>query len=81
MNPIASVRYGVDAPGVVRVHAVFGSILAALAAMGFAIPRPNPIPTALNIGAALVAALLLFLRSDHVEVFAGASSRLWRSWP
>ena len=72
MNPFASVRYGVDAPGVVRVHAVFGSILAALAAMGFAIPRPNPIPTALNIGAALVAALLLFyaaimLRSSLVS--------------
>lgn len=53
-------RYGIDAPGVVRAHIVFGCILAVIASIGFAWPRPNSIPVALSIGAAFAAALLLF---------------------
>jgi SAM-dependent methyltransferase len=52
--------YGIDAPGVVRAHIVFGCILAAIAAIGFIWPRPNPVPMALSIGVALIAGLLLF---------------------
>jgi SAM-dependent methyltransferase len=51
-------RYGIDAPGVVRAHIVLGCVLAVVASIGFA--RPNTIPMPLSIGAALVAALLLF---------------------
>jgi len=53
-------RYGIDAPGVVRGHIVFGCILAVIAAIGFAWPRPNPVPVSVSIGVAIVAALLLF---------------------
>lgn len=65
-------RYGVDAPGVVRGHIALGSVLAALASIGFALPRPNPIPISLSIGAAFIAAVLLFyaavmLRSSLVS--------------
>lgn len=51
--------YGIDAPGVVRAHIVFGCILAVIAAFSFAWPQPNPIPISLSISVALVAALLL----------------------
>lgn len=65
-------RYGIDAPGVVRAHIVFGCVLAVAASVGFAVPRPNPIPASLIVGAALVAAVLLFyaavmLRSSLVS--------------
>jgi arsenite methyltransferase len=53
-------RYGIDAPGVVRAHIVSGSILAAIAAAGFSQPQPNPSPSWVSIGAAGLAALLLF---------------------
>lgn len=64
--------YGVDAPEVVRTHIVLGCVLAVIASIGFALPQPNPIPISLNIGAAFVAALLLFyavvmLRSSLVS--------------
>jgi arsenite methyltransferase len=52
--------YGIDAPGIVRTHIVLGSILALIACIGLVWPRPNLIPAALSIGAAAVAALLLF---------------------
>jgi len=73
MNPFASVRYGVDAPGVSGPRpCCFRQHPGGTRSDGFAIPRPDPIPTALNIGAALVAALLLFyaaimLRSSLVS--------------
>jgi len=65
-------RYGIDAPGVVRAHIVFGSLLALTASIGLAWPRPNPIPASWSIGAAVVAALLLLyaavmLRSSLVS--------------
>jgi arsenite methyltransferase len=53
-------RYGIDAPGVVHAHVGFGCVLAVIASIGFAWPRANTIPIALSIGAAFVAALLLF---------------------
>ena len=53
--------YGIDAPGVVRVHIISGFQLALLAAVGLAWPQPNPIPLSLGIGAAALAALLLFV--------------------
>lgn len=55
--------YGIDAPGVVRAHIVFGSLLAVAAAIGFALPRPNPIPASLTHSAAATAALLLIYGS------------------
>ena len=65
-------EYGIDAPGVVRTHIVFGSLLALIATIGLAWPKPNPVPASLSIGAALVAALLLLyaavmLRSSLVS--------------
>jgi SAM-dependent methyltransferase len=65
-------RYGVDAPGVVLAHVVLGSLLASIAAIGFALPKPNPIPASVSIGAAFVAAVLLLyaavmLRSSLVS--------------
>lgn len=60
MSAHATVSYGIDAPGVVRAHIVIGGILAVVAAVGFAVPRPNPIPASLIIGAAAAAAVLLF---------------------
>ncbi len=54
-----SANYGVDAPGVVRAHFVFGLPLAVIAAIGLAWPQPNPIPLSLSIAAASVAALVL----------------------
>ena len=64
--------YGVDAPGVVRAHIVFASLLALLAAIGFAWPKPNPVPLSLSVGAACVAVFLFFgaavmLRSSLVS--------------
>ena len=53
-------QFGIDAPGVVHAHIVFGSLLALMAAIGLAWTKPNPVPLALSIGAASVAALLLF---------------------
>ena len=53
--------YGIDAPGVVRAHLVFGCVLAVFASIGFALPRPNPVPIAVSIGAAFVAAVVLFV--------------------
>lgn len=55
-----AVNYGIDAPGVVRAHIVIGAVLAVVAAICFAVPRPNPIPASLTISAAATAAVLLF---------------------
>ena len=65
-------KYGIDAPGLVRAHIVFGFLLALTASIGLAWPKPNPIPASLSIGAAVVAALLLLyaavmLRSSLVS--------------
>src|SRR4029077_9842715 len=64
--------YGIDAPGVVRTHIAFGSLLALMATIGIVLPKPNPIPASLSIVAACVAVLLLFgaavmLRSSLVS--------------
>jgi SAM-dependent methyltransferase len=65
-------RYGIDAPGVVRGLTAIGSLLAVIAAIGFAWPMPNPIPVSLSIAAGVLATLLLFyaaamLRSSLVS--------------
>jgi len=65
-------KYGIDAPGIVRAHIVLGFMLAVIASIGLAWPKPNPIPASLSISAASVAALLLFgaaimLRSSLVS--------------
>ena len=60
-------QYGIDAPGVVRGHIVFGCVLAAMAAIGFALPRPKPVPVSVSIGAAFVAAVLLFYAAVMVR--------------
>jgi len=62
-------NYGIDAPGVVRAHIAFGSLLALIAAASFAWPKPNPIPHWLITSAASTAAFLLF----------GAVVMLWSS--
>jgi arsenite methyltransferase len=54
-------KYGIDAPGVVRTHIVFGSLLALLATIGLALPKPNVVAAAVSIAAASVALLLLFV--------------------
>lgn len=71
-NVMKRAKYGIDAPGVVRTHIVFGSVLALIAAIGLAWPKPSPVPPSLSIGAAAVAVLLLFyagvmLRSSLVS--------------
>src|SRR5208282_4985780 len=65
-------KYGIDAPGVVRTHIVFGSLLALIAAIGLAWPKPNPVPLSLSVGAAAVGLVLLLyaavmLRSSLVS--------------
>ena len=52
--------YGIDAPGVVRVHLVLGALLALAAAIGFALPRPGPVLLWVAVAAAFFAALLFF---------------------
>jgi arsenite methyltransferase len=64
--------YGIDAPGIVRMHIIFGFLLALIAAIGLVWPKPNPVPLPLSIGAASIAVLLLFggavmLRSSLVS--------------
>jgi arsenite methyltransferase len=53
-------KYGIDAPGVVRALIVCGSLLALIASIGLAWPKRSPVPASLSIGAASIAALLLF---------------------
>jgi arsenite methyltransferase len=65
-------KYGIDAPGVVLAHIIFGSLLALTAMLGLALPKPSLIPASVSIGAASVAVLLLFyaavmLRSSLVS--------------
>jgi arsenite methyltransferase len=60
-------RYGIDAPGVVRAHIVIGCMLAALAAIGFAWPRPNSVPLSVSISAAVTAVLLLLYAAVMVR--------------
>jgi arsenite methyltransferase len=65
-------KYGVDAPGLVRTHIVLGALLALVALIGFAGPKPNLLPASVSIGAASLAVLLLFgaavmLRSSLVS--------------
>jgi len=69
---ITHAKYGVDAPGIVRAHIAFGSLLALTAAIGLASPKPSLLPAWLSIGAACFAALLFFgaavmLRSSLVS--------------
>lgn len=52
-------KYGIDAPGVVRAHIVFGLLLALPALIDLVWPGSSPIPAPWSIGAALLAALLL----------------------
>ncbi|MGN6516319.1 MAG: class I SAM-dependent methyltransferase [Rhizomicrobium sp.] len=64
--------YGIDAPGVVRAHVVSGGILAVAAVIGFVRPPSSPILAWGTVGAAALAALLLFyaavmLRSSLVS--------------
>jgi arsenite methyltransferase len=54
-----SANYGVDAPGVVRAHVALGLLLALVAAIGLAWPKPNPVPQWLSVAAAAVAIFLL----------------------
>jgi arsenite methyltransferase len=54
-------KYGIDAPGVVRAHIVFGVLLALIATIGLSLPKPNLIPASVSIVAACVAFLLLFV--------------------
>src|SRR5579871_2261196 len=54
-------RYGIDAPGFLRLNIVLGILLASAATAGLAWPRPSPVPIWLCVGAYIVAALLLFL--------------------
>ena len=60
-----SAKYGVDAPRVVRAHIVAGFLLAAIAATGLALPNILPAPA--SIGAASIAALLLFYAAVMVR--------------
>jgi SAM-dependent methyltransferase len=60
-------KYGIDAPGVVCTHVVFASLLAMLATIGLALPRPNLVPASVSIGAACVALLLLFVAAAMVR--------------
>jgi len=65
-------KYGIDAPGVFRTHIVLGFLLALIAAIGLSGSTPNPVPLSLSVGAASIAALLLFgaavmLRSSLVS--------------
>ena len=65
-------KYGIDAPGLVHAHLILGSLLALMAAIGLAWPKPNFVPLSLSIGAAAAAALLLMgasvmLRSSLVS--------------
>ena len=53
-------NYGIDGPGVVRANIVSGSLLALIAAIGLAWPRPSPVPASASIGAAIVALVPLF---------------------
>jgi SAM-dependent methyltransferase len=54
------IHYGIDAPGVVLAHIVLGTLLALMASIGLAWPQPRLVPTSVSIGAAFLAALLLF---------------------
>ena len=65
-------EYGIDAPGLVGAHLIFGLLLALIAAIGLAWPEPNPVPLSLSVGAAAVAAVLfigaaVLLRSSLVS--------------
>src|SRR5437870_7967809 len=65
-------HYGVDAPGLVGILIVVGSASALLAAAGLGWPEPRLVPASVGIGAAIVAALLIFyaavmLRSSFVS--------------
>jgi arsenite methyltransferase len=65
-------KYGIDAPGIVRAHIVFGAILALIASIGLVWSKPSQIPAPLSISAASVAALLflgaaVMLRSSLVS--------------
>jgi len=62
-------NYGIDAPGVVRTLAVFGSLLALMASIGLVWPRPNPVPTSLSVGIAYAAVFFVF----------GAAAMVWSS--
>lgn len=54
-------KYGIDGPGIVRAHIILGFPLALIATIGLALPKPNLIPLSVSVGAAAVAALLLFV--------------------
>ncbi len=65
-------EYGIDAPGVVRTLGISGSVLALMASVAPALPKPNLVPASLSIAAAALGGLLLFgaaamLRSSLVS--------------
>jgi arsenite methyltransferase len=65
-------HYGLDAPGLVGGLIVVGSAAGLLAIAGLAWPKPGLVPPPIGMGAAVVAALLLFyaavmLRSSFVS--------------
>jgi arsenite methyltransferase len=71
-NIISRARYGVDAPLLVNAHIVLGFLLALIALIGLAWPKPSFFPASLSVGAACLAALLFFgaavmLRSSLVS--------------
>jgi SAM-dependent methyltransferase len=55
---MSQAKYGVDAPGLVRAHLIFGLLAAMAAVIGLAWPKANPIPEFLSVGA--VVAVMLF---------------------
>jgi SAM-dependent methyltransferase len=63
---MSEAKYGVDAPGLVRAHLIFGFLAAMGAMIGLAWPKPNPVSEFLTVGAAAVAVIL----------FAGAAVML-----
>lgn len=56
--------YGIDAPGVVTAHIVGGTLLALLAAVGFAWPQPNPVPHFVSVALACSAIIVLFVAAQ-----------------
>lgn len=52
-------NYGIDAPGVVRAHFIFGGLLALPALIGLAWPGSSPIPASWTVAATLFAMLVL----------------------
>lgn len=54
------VHYGIDAPGVFRANIALGALFALAATVGLLWPGPHAVPLGWCVGAALVAAVLLY---------------------